>query len=238
MKVDASGITVEKIGAECRDSAWILPAAADGFLPPPGKFSTRTRGIQIGTSTTRRSGTTRPRDATILVSAGALVAYDQNTLLPVGVTALPGVTGAAGSFIRWGTNGFALRMNSTKIALVRTPLISGGPSADLQLSASLPPLPLGPSNAFSYTLTVSNAGPSTAQNVVLTQTLPANSSFLSATTSAGTNRVTGGGLVCLAAGDPRRQQRDRDRQSPNAQAGSPGRGRQRHQRFARSDPDQ
>ena len=118
------------------------------------------------------------------------------------MTALPGVTGAAGSLIRWGTNGLALRVNSTKIALVRTPLISGGAPADLQLSAALPPPPMGPSNVLSYTLTVSNTGQNTAQNVVLTQTLPANSSFLSATTSAGTNAVTGGGLVCLLQAIP------------------------------------
>jgi uncharacterized repeat protein (TIGR01451 family) len=202
MKVDASGITVEKnlglmsgfgVDFACR-GGWIFATTGQIFDPE--------RGIQIGSFANTPVADDAASGRYYLIYTGGLLAYDQNTLLPVGATALPGVTGAAGSFIRWGTNGFALRVNSTQIALIRTPLISGGAPADLQLSASLPPLPLGPSNALSYTLTVSNAGPNTAQNVVLTQTLPANSAFLSATTSAGTNAVTGGGLVCLLQAIP------------------------------------
>ena len=196
MKVDASGITVEKnlglmsgfgVDFACR-GGWIFATTGQIFDPE--------RSIQVGSFANTPVADDAASGRYYLVSPGAVVAYDQNTLLPIGATALPGLTGAAGSFIRWGTNGFALRVNSTQIALVRTPLISSGAPADLHLTASLPPLPLGPSNVFSYMLTVSNVGSNTAQNVVLTQTLPANSTFLSATNSAGTNSVTGGGLVC------------------------------------------
>jgi len=196
MKVDASGITVEKnlglmsgfgVDFVCR-GGWIFATTGQIFDPE--------RGIQVGSFANALVSDDTASGRYYFVSPSTLLAYDQNTLLPVGATALPGITGEAGSLIRWGTNGFALRVNSTKIALVRTPLISGGASADLQLSATLPLLPMSPSNVLSYTLTVSNAGPNTAQNVVLTQTLPANSVFLSTTTSAGTNAVTGGGLVC------------------------------------------
>ena len=202
MHVDASGITTIGGWGGPQGFGVDISCRANLIFATTGQIFDPTRSLQIGTFNNTPVSDDAASGRYYLVSAGAVVAYDQNTLLPVGATALPGVTGAAGSFLRWGTNGFALRVNSTKIALVRTPLISGGAPADLQLSATLPPLPLGPSNAFSYTLTVSNAGPNTAQNVVLTQTLPANSTFLSATNSAGTNTVTGGGLVCLLQAIP------------------------------------
>jgi uncharacterized repeat protein (TIGR01451 family) len=202
MKVDASGVTVEKnlglmsgfgVDFACR-GGWIFATTGQIFDPE--------RGVQVGSFGNTPVADDAASARYYLVSAGALVAYDQNTLLPVGVTPLPGVTGAAGSFIRWGTNGFALRMNTTKVALIRTPLVSTGPSADLRLSVNLPALPVAASNTLSYTLTVSNQGPATAQNAVLTQTLPANVSFLSATTSSGSNVLTSGGLVVSLLGIP------------------------------------
>ena len=209
MHVDASGISVVGSWGGLQGFGVDISCRGGWIFATTGQIYDPTRSLQIGTFNNTPVGDDAPSGRYYFVSAGAIVAYDQNTLLPVGMTALPGVTGAAGSFIRWGTNGFAFRVNSTQIALVRTPLISGGPTADLQLSASLPPLPLGPSNAFSYTLTVSNAGPSTAQNVVLTQTLPANSIFPVRNKQCrhqfGHRRRTG----LFIAGDSRRRPRDR-----------------------------
>ena len=181
---------------------WISSCRGGWIFATTGQIFDPERGIQIGSFGNTPVADDDASARYYLVSAGALVAYDQNTLLPVGATALPGVTGAAGSFIRWGTNGFALRMSSTKVALLRSPLVSTGPSADLRLSVNLPALPVAASNILSYTLTVSNQGPATAQNVVLTQMLPANSSFLSATSSSGSNVLTGGGLVSSLLGIP------------------------------------
>jgi uncharacterized repeat protein (TIGR01451 family) len=194
MKVDAGGLTV--VGG------WggVPPFAGEVFCRGGWMFATwgaiyePDRGIQVGSY-----GGLVSDDAAsgryYLVSAGAIAAYDQNTLLPVGVTPLPGVTGAAGSLVRWGTNGFAFRMNSSQSAIIRTPLVSTGPSADLQLSVMLPPLPAPASNLLTYTLSVSNHGPASAKNVVLTQTLPSNSTFLSANASSGSAGISGGGLV-------------------------------------------
>ena len=204
MQVDASGISVIGSWGGLQGFGVNISCRAGLIFATTGQIYDPARSLQIGTFNNTPVGDDVASGRYYLVSAGAVAAYDQNTLLPVGVTALPGVTGVAGSFIRWGTNGFALRVDSTKIALVRTPLISGGAPADLQLSATLPPLPLSPSNVLSYTLTVSNTGTHTAQNVVLTQTLPVNSAFLSATTSTGTTSVTGGGLVCLLQAIPAR----------------------------------
>src|SRR5207247_2593035 len=78
---------------------------------------------------------------------------------------------------------------------IRTPLVSTAPSAGLRLSVNLPPLPVPTGNILAYMLVVSNQGPAAAKQVVLTQTLPANSSFLSANSSSGSNSVSSGGLV-------------------------------------------
>lgn len=196
MKVDASGITVEKNLGLMSGFGVDFVCRGGLIFATTGQIFNPERGIQVGSFGNTPVADDAASGRYYLVSAGALTAYDQNTLLPVGATALPGVTGTAGSFIRWGTNGFVLRMSSTKIALVRTPLVSGGPPADLRLSVNLPVLPVAASNILTYTLTVSNPSSNTAQKVVLTQTLPGNSSFLSATPSSGTATLTGGGLVC------------------------------------------
>lgn len=201
MNVDSNGITVvggwgalQGFGVDiaCR-GGWLF--ATTGAIYDPE------RGIQVG-SYGGLVGDDAPSGRYYLVSAGAIVAYDQNTLLPVGSTALTGVTGAAGSLVRWGTNGFAFRMNSSTIAIIRTPLIATGAGADLRLSAQLPPIPVVASNRLTFTLTVTNQGSATAKNVVLTQTLPGNSTFLSATNTAGTNSTSSGGLVAALSAIP------------------------------------
>ncbi len=53
------------------------------------------------------------------------------------------------------------------------------PAADLQLSKSAPPT-INIGDNFDYTLTVTNAGPSTATNVIISDTLPSGIAFVSA----------------------------------------------------------
>jgi uncharacterized repeat protein (TIGR01451 family) len=194
MNVDASGITV--VGG------WggVPPFAGDIYCRGGWLFATwgaiydPERGIQVGSY-----GGQVADDAAsgryYLLSPGSLVAFDQNTLLPVGTTTLPGVTGVGANIVRWGTNGFAFRMNGSQCAIVRTPLVSSGASADLKLSMKHPLSPAAPSNTLTYAFTISNQGPATARNVVLTQTLPGNSSFASANSSSGTAGLSGGGVV-------------------------------------------
>jgi len=54
-------------------------------------------------------------------------------------------------------------------------------SADLSLSASAAPEPVGVGSNLVYSLTVSNAGPSVATGVVISNQLPASLGFVSAT---------------------------------------------------------
>jgi uncharacterized repeat protein (TIGR01451 family) len=77
---------------------------------------------------------------------------------------------------------------------------TGTPSADVALTMS------GPSSAargrqVTYVITVSNAGPSTAHNVVMSDPVPSGAKFLGVTTSRGTCTHSTGGNVKCSLGD-------------------------------------
>ncbi|MCM2358193.1 MAG: S8 family serine peptidase [Geobacteraceae bacterium] len=71
------------------------------------------------------------------------------------------------------------------------------PEADLALSVDASPDPLQSGEELSYLLTVSNAGPSTAAGVSLSDTLPANAALVSASPGC----TEAGGTVTCAPGD-------------------------------------
>jgi hypothetical protein len=52
-----------------------------------------------------------------------LCAYDTTTFLPTGTLSIPGVSGSAGSLIRWGSNGLAFRTSGGQVFLIRTSLV-------------------------------------------------------------------------------------------------------------------
>jgi uncharacterized repeat protein (TIGR01451 family) len=84
---------------------------------------------------------------------------------------------------------YTLTYNATDGTNAATPVtrtVTVVPVADLSVtqSASLSAVPTG--SMLTYTIVVSNAGPQAAQGVVLTDTLPAGTSFVSATATAGT----------------------------------------------------
>jgi uncharacterized repeat protein (TIGR01451 family) len=72
--------------------------------------------------------------------------------------------------------------------------ITIGALVDLQLGLSDAPDPVDTNALLTYTITVVNAGPSTATQVLVTDTLPPSSSFVSA--SAGCNPPAAGVIVC------------------------------------------
>lgn len=195
LNVDVSGVTAVGNWGGMGSFSVDFMCRAGLIFANTGQIIDPTRSLQIGSFANTPVSDDAPSGRYYLATAGALTAYDQNTLLPIGVTALPGVTAATGGFQRFGTNGFALRVGTTKVALIRTPLISTGPAADLRLAASVPASPALAGNVVSYTLTVSNLGPNAAQNVLLSQTLPANATFMSASSSSGSNTLSGGGLL-------------------------------------------
>jgi uncharacterized repeat protein (TIGR01451 family) len=82
-----------------------------------------------------------------------------------------------------------------------TASIQPGTNADLSLIASAAPEPVGVGSNLVYSLTISNAGPATATGVIVSNQIPANVTFVSATGGATpTNSVLLVNLGSLAEG--------------------------------------
>ncbi len=65
--------------------------------------------------------------ATSTGSSVIIFGYDSNTFLPIGTITLPGISGAAVSLLRWGTNGLAfntIQSSPNQVYLVQTELVS------------------------------------------------------------------------------------------------------------------
>jgi uncharacterized repeat protein (TIGR01451 family) len=73
------------------------------------------------------------------------------------------------------------------------------PTADLSVTATAVPDPAAASGSISYTLAVVNSGPQTATNVVVTNTLAAGLTFVSAAGSGWACSQSGGGVSCTRA---------------------------------------
>lgn len=79
-------------------------------------------------------------------------------------------------------------------ALYAVRLTNASPSADLSLTMTSTPNPPVPGNNVTFTFLVTNHGPISATNVVLTHTFPTNAPFISAVLSQGTFTRTNGTL--------------------------------------------
>jgi uncharacterized repeat protein (TIGR01451 family) len=101
--------------------------------------------------------------------------------------------------IPWGTNGFAVRVSSSRFAIITTPLISTGAATDLRVSLTAPTLPIPAGSNYTYTLVVTNAGPNSAVNVALAQTFPTNASYITSVASSGSS-ILGIGLLSSGNG--------------------------------------
>ena len=77
-----------------------------------------------------------------------------------------------------------------------SPPVVVAPAADLSLAKTDNPDPVRTGNNLTYTLAITNHGPSLATGVVLTDNLPAEVSFISATSSQGTCIETQGIVTC------------------------------------------
>ena len=70
------------------------------------------------------------------------------------------------------------------------------PSADLGVTLAASPNPVSIGGLLTYTVSVTNNGPSTAANTILTDVLPANVSFVSVDLSQGSAAPAGNQVVC------------------------------------------
>jgi uncharacterized repeat protein (TIGR01451 family) len=71
--------------------------------------------------------------------------------------------------------------------------------ADLALTKSDSPDPVAPDATLTYTIQVTNNGPDAATNVVITDNLPSDVSFVSATSTTGSCDNTGNKVTCTVA---------------------------------------
>jgi uncharacterized repeat protein (TIGR01451 family) len=83
-------------------------------------------------------------------------------------------------------------------ATVNGTVVNNNPNADLSVTVS-GPASANEGDTVTYTITLTNAGPSAASGVTLTDTLPAVLSYKSSTTSQGTFTVSGG-VVTFSVG--------------------------------------
>ena len=78
--------------------------------------------------------------------------------------------------------------------------VTVAPAADLMVQVTADPNPVNVNQDLTYTVTVTNNGPSPATGVTLTDTLPANVVFVSATSSQGPDPTQSGNVITALIG--------------------------------------
>jgi uncharacterized repeat protein (TIGR01451 family) len=79
-----------------------------------------------------------------------------------------------------------------------TVIVANANSADMAIVKTATPSPtVAEGDTLTYTLAITNNGPASATNVVVTDPLPSSVTYLSATTTAGTCSEAGGTVTCL-----------------------------------------
>jgi uncharacterized repeat protein (TIGR01451 family) len=202
MNVDAGGVTFAgttnlMIGFETD-----FTCAAGLLFATTGQVFDPERSLLVGAASgtpvwgTTAAGRFFQWQAPWQTSPGQIVAYDLATFLPISATVLPGVSNVFGKLVPWDTNGLAFCANAGQVAVLRTPLIPSGSPTDLRLTSMYSAQPAFSSNAFTCTLTVTNAGPNPASGVVLAHSLSTNFILTGVILSAGSTTQSAGGLVC------------------------------------------
>ncbi len=120
--------------------------------------------------------------------------------VPPGLTVNPTTGAITGTTTTPGTYTFTARFQSTNgIVDYQTVTITVGgvgATANVGVAASGPAGSVSIGTPFAFALNVSNAGPATATNVRLTDTLPPGTQFISATTTIGSCSFSNGRLLC------------------------------------------
>ena len=124
-----------------------------------------------------------------------VLTYDVASRRFLGSISISNVFGTPSSFIRWGTNGLAFRTSSNQLFIIRSPLVRPDAAADVSLLISGVSGPIPVCSNISYTLTVTNAGPSKATNLQITNSFSVATSIASVSTNIGVWSTNGGVLV-------------------------------------------
>lgn len=126
--------------------------------------------------------------------------YDPATFSNIRRLTLPKEAIMPRSFIRWGTNGLAFITETNVVLINSSRLVPNDPPANLAVTANATPNPATVSIPLLYTVTVSNQGPNTARNTLLTVTLSDSQMIQNVLATIGTP-ITSSNAVTLDAGE-------------------------------------
>jgi len=159
------------------------PASPPTITVTPGTLPNATAGNAYS-QTLSASGGAGPYSFTATGLPGGLALSNAGTL--------SGTPSGAGQFnftvMAADTNGY---LGSRAYSLVVSNLAAGGAAPDLQVSIAARPTLVSVLDSVTYTVMVTNAGPSAASGVTLTDTLPAGAKLVSAGTSPGYSQSVG-----------------------------------------------
>ena len=149
-------------------------------------------------SATSTAGKCAESSGVVTCFAGAL---DIGETVTTTVVVIPTATGVITNTAS--VSGDELDPDSTNNTATSQTTVVGG--ADLSISKADDPDPVLVGDVLTYTLAVTNDGPSTSTAVALTDALPSSVALVSVTSTAGTCTESGGGVTCslgsLAVGE-------------------------------------
>jgi uncharacterized repeat protein (TIGR01451 family) len=122
--------------------------------------------------------------------------YDRDLLQPLGGLAVPGTPGGPSRFLALGTNRLAYATGDGQLWFVRPEAVQpADPPADVAVSISgLPPFAVVGTN-YSFTLSLSNAGPGIASIVQVTNALPPNVTIIQTLPTSGSTTTNSSSFV-------------------------------------------
>ena len=122
--------------------------------------------------------------------------YDMDSYDYLASLIITNLQGTPRSLIRWGTNGLAFRTSSNQLFLVRFNIPGTDVQADIGITQRSPAnaVPVGTNMVF--TLTMTNHGPATAHNLVLTNFYPSHVTIVAATATDGNFSSNKNTLAC------------------------------------------
>jgi uncharacterized repeat protein (TIGR01451 family)/uncharacterized delta-60 repeat protein len=136
-------------------------------------------------------GTCAQSNATVICDLGGI---DVNGLAQISISVMPlvGASMTNTAFMTQDQHDIQVPNNSA----VAVTTVNTAPVADLVISMTDNPDPIFAGQNLTYSINVTNKGPLTATGVTLTDTLPANVSFISATSSQGQCGLANGRVTC------------------------------------------
>ncbi len=137
-----------------------------------------------------------PAGQVFFLAGDQLRFFDLATFADRGAMTLPVSPANVFKMIRGGGNRLAIIGTDNKLLLLQTTRIRQPAIADLVLSQTVNPATAIVLSNVTYSITISNAGPAHATNVVFTDVLPADSALIATTSTHGTFVSTNGFLSC------------------------------------------